>query len=77
MGKNEIRIIIEDIVAKMDGKPETILPDNTVIRFEIGNTKLTCIATQEGLEIRKINDFGLEKSAICITSISSNMLYVH
>lgn len=71
-----MKTIIEDLVAKMEGKPETILPENTTIRFEIGNTRLSCKATDEGLEIYKINDNGLEESRITTVGMSSNKLYV-
>jgi two-component sensor histidine kinase len=32
-----MKTIIENLVAKMEGKPETELPEGTTIRFEIGN----------------------------------------
>lgn len=60
----------------MEGKPETILPDNTTIRFEIGDTILSCKATKEGLEIYKINNMGGQESVIIIKAISSNKCYV-
>jgi len=71
-----MKTIIEDLVAKMEGKPETELPEGTTIRFEIGNTRLSCKATEEGLEIYKINDMGKEESRIMTVGMSSNKLYV-
>ena len=67
-----MKTIIEDIVAKMEGRPETILPENTTIRFEIGNTNLSCKATEEGLEIYKVNNNGLEESRIMVIGLASN-----
>lgn len=71
-----MKIIIEDLVAKMEGKEEVFLPENTTIRFEIGDTKLSCKPTNEGLEIYKINDKVLEESRIMTIGISSNKIYV-
>lgn len=71
-----MKIIIEDLVAKMKGKPETELPKGTVIRFEIGNTQLSCTATDEGLSIYKVNNIRNEESRIMTVSISSNIIYV-
>lgn len=71
-----MKTIIEDIVAKMEGKPETILPENTTIRFEIGNTKLSCKATEDGLEIYKINNNGLEEGRIVAIGNASNKFII-
>jgi len=71
-----MKVIIEDLVAKMEGKPETILPEGTTIRFEIGNTKLSCKANEEGLLIYKVNNNGLEESRIMTIGASSNRLCV-
>jgi len=71
-----MKTIIEDIVAKMEGKPETILPKDTTIRFEIGDTRLSCKATEEGLEIYKVNDMGGQESRIVVIALSSNGCYV-
>lgn len=71
-----MKTIIEDLVAKMEGKPETILPENTTIRFEIGYTRLSCVATKQGLEIYKMNNNGLEEGRIMTVGMSSNKLYI-
>jgi len=71
-----MKTIIEDLVAKTKGKPETELPKGTTIRFEIGNTRLSCKATDEGLEIYKVNDAAREESGIMTVGVSGNKLYV-
>lgn len=71
-----MKTIIEDLVAKMDGKPEKELPEGTTIRFEIGNTTLSCKATDEGVEIYKVNNMGSEESRIMTMGKSSNVLIV-
>ena len=71
-----MKTIIENLVAKMEGKPETILPDNTTIRFEIGHTRLSCKVTEDGLEIYKINDYGFDDSRIMAVGAASNKLII-
>ena len=71
-----MKTIIENLVAKMEGKPETELPEGTTIRFEIGNTQLSCKATDEGLEILKIKNMGKEERRIMTVGMSSNKLNV-
>ena len=70
------KTIIEDLVARHEGKKETELPEGTTIRFEIGNTKLSCKATEEGLEIYKRNDMVGEEERIMTIGALDNKLYV-
>ena len=69
-----MKTIIEDLTVKMSGGKEKELPLNTVIRFEIGNTKLSCRATAEGVEITKVDN--LSSSRIMTVGISGNMVCV-
>ena len=71
-----MKTIIENLVAKHEGKKEQELPERTTIRFEIGDTRLSCIATDEGLEIYKVTDLGIKEQRIIIMSISSNKVCI-
>jgi len=71
-----MKTIIENLVDKMDGKEETELPRNTTIRFEFGDTKLSCTLTDEGLQIYKINNNGAEEGRIMLLGQSSNVIFI-
>ena len=71
-----MKTIIEDLKAKMEGKAETTLPEGTTIRFEFGNMRLSCKATEDGLEIYKVSNSGSEEGRIITVSISSNKLLI-
>jgi len=71
-----MKTIIEDLVGAMNGREETILPENTTIRFEIGDTSLSCQPTEDGLRIYKMNDRTIEDSRIMTIGASSNVLLV-
>ena len=68
------RTIVEDVVARMSGSEEKVLPEGTTIRFEIGDTRLSCMATDEGLKIYKISFRG--EGRIMTVGVSSNVLIV-
>ena len=78
-----MKIIIESREAKKGAEIE--LPQNTVIRYEIGSVKLRCKLTEGGLAIYKANEFpyspesGLyipEEDAIMAIGASSNKMYI-
>ena len=71
-----MKTIIEDLVARHEGREETVLPERTRIRFEVGNTKLTFYATEEGVEVYKVNDHGMEDTRIMTVGISSNKFLI-
>ena len=71
-----MKVIIEDVVAKMEGKKEKELPNDTTIRFEIGSTRLSCTATEDGLEIYKITDMGTGESRIITIACFSTKIYI-
>ena len=71
-----MKVIIEDVVAKMAGNKEKELPEGTTIRFEIGSTRLSCTATEDGLEIYKINDMDTGESRIITIACLSNKIYI-
>ena len=70
-----MKIIIDDPLARMKGKKETELSNETTIRFEIGTTKLTCYMTKEGLRIYKMSDLG-SADVITINPISGNAILI-
>ena len=70
-----MKVIIEDLVAKMAGGKEKILPKGTTIRFEMGNTSLSCSITEDGLAIYKINNT-IEEDRIITIGCASNKLYI-
>lgn len=69
-----MKVIIEDLVAKVEGKTETELPKETVIRFEIGDMSISCEITSDGLKLYKRHWSGQE--TINITPINSNSIHV-
>ena len=71
-----MKTIIENLVIKMSGGTEKELPENTTIRFEVGNTSLSCKVNDEGLRIYKINNNGLEEDRIMTIGVSSNVLLI-
>ena len=62
--------------AKSKGEPEKELPEGTVIGFEIGDIRLSCPATENGLKIYKKSDKGAEESRIITVGEASNVLYI-
>ena len=69
-----MKIIIDDPLARMKGKKETELSNETTIRFEIGTTKLTCYMTKEGLRMYKMIDLGSD--IIEINPIARNAILI-
>lgn len=70
-----MKVIIEDVVKRMGGGTEKELPEGTTIRFEIGNTKLTCESSEFGLRIYKVNDT-IEGGVINIRPEGSNVIII-
>lgn len=73
--KIETKTIIEDVVARHEGRTEVEIPDNPTIQFTIGNTKLSCKATEQGLEISKINH-SFEDDRVTATCIAGNVILI-
>ena len=71
-----MKTIIEDLVVKMEGGTEVCLPENTTIRFEFGETSLSCKVTENGLEIYKMYDSIGDESKIMTVGESSNRIIV-
>ena len=71
-----MKTIIENLVDRHASKKEKELPKGTTIRFEIGNTSLSCIATEEGLKIYKRNEKFNEEDRIMTISSTSNKIYI-
>ncbi len=71
-----MKVIIEDLVKRMQGGKEEVLPKNTTIRFEMGDTHLRCKIEEERLEIYKVNSNGLEEDRIMTIGHASNIIYV-
>lgn len=71
-----MKVIIENIVARMEGKEEKELPRNTTIRFEIGKIELSCKITKDGLEIYKTDNSVERDSRIIIMSVTSNKINI-
>lgn len=73
-----MKVIIENLVAQVEGKEEQQFPEDTTIRFEINTTySLSCSLTKHGLRIyKRRNDVhdkhkGSEEDRIRIIDISS------
>ena len=78
-----MKIIIESREVKKGA--EIALPQNTVIRYEIGSVELRCKLTEDGLAIYKVNEnpyspeSGLylpEEDAIMAIGAASNKMYI-
>lgn len=69
-----MKTIIDDVVARMNGKPELQLPKNTIIRFEFNDISITCKIDSDGLRVQKTSKHRNER--IVIHPSATNMVYI-
>jgi hypothetical protein len=67
------KIFINDYVKQNEGKKETELPSNAIIRFEIGDIKFRVEILRNKIKINKMDS---ELSSINIIPSTSNEIFI-
>ena len=71
-----MKIFIEDLAARHEGKAEQELNPDTRIKYQFSQKNIVVRVSERGLELYKCSTLGSEDDAIIITAKAPNVIHI-